>query len=86
MIVRIQGSLLLTLDSSENRDVQSFHAFPQFYCDFTPRLFNFCVDDSASPYVAIRYVTVAVKMNVFNYSVAVRCRTLPYDDVRYVNG
>ena len=31
MIVRKQGSLLLTLDSCENRAVQTFHAFP--YCN-----------------------------------------------------
>jgi len=43
MIVRKQGSLLLTLDSCENRALQTFHAFPQFFRDFSPRqLFFFC--------------------------------------------
>ena len=38
MIVRKQGSLLLTLDSCENRAAQNFHAFPQFFCYLNPRL------------------------------------------------
>ena len=43
MIVRKQGSLLLTVDSYENRAFQTFHVFPEFFRDFSPRLFFFAL-------------------------------------------